>query len=115
MKHPTQFTDDGEWCLLDASAVSHRYPRLWEHFGEHGIDEPPRRCAHDDETDSSGSPLGQGVAAANVLRLPAAGPGCDLSEELAVGIGPAALDRRVAPMCPPGPASVILVSLIMAR
>ena len=33
------------------------------------------------------------------------GPGSDLSEELAVGVGPAALDCRVAPGCPPGPAA----------
>jgi len=34
-----------------------------------------------------------------------AGPGSDLSEELAAGVGPAALDSVVAPECPPGPAS----------
>jgi hypothetical protein len=38
-----------------------------------------------------------GVASAS------AGPGSDLSEELAVGVGPVALDCRVAPRCPPGP------------
>ncbi len=35
----------------------------------------------------------------------AVGPGSDLSEESAVGVGPAALDCRVAPGCPPGPAA----------
>jgi hypothetical protein len=34
-----------------------------------------------------------------------AGPGSDLSEESAAGVGLAALDFRVAPECPPGPAS----------
>src|SRR5690349_16403417 len=48
-------------------------------------------------------PSSQGVRARFVLRLRAAGPGCDLSEEAAVGIGPSALDCRVAPDCPPGP------------
>src|SRR5215203_5442836 len=42
------------------------------------------------------------------------GPGSDLSEELVVGVGPAALDCRVAPRCPPGP-SVRRSSLIMVR
>jgi hypothetical protein len=32
-----------------------------------------------------------------------AGSGSDLSEELVVGVEPAALDFRVAPRCPPGP------------
>ena len=36
----------------------------------------------------------------------AAGPGSDSSEGLAAGVGPDALDSRVAPACPPGPASV---------
>jgi 8-oxo-dGTP pyrophosphatase MutT (NUDIX family) len=40
-----------------------------------------------------------------VLGFLVAGPGCDLSEETAVGIGPSALDCRVAPVCPPGPVS----------
>ena len=43
--------------------------------------------------------IGQGVAARNVLRLAVAGPGCDLSEEAAVGIGPSALGCGVAPTC----------------
>lgn len=32
-----------------------------------------------------------------------AGPGSDLSEELVLGVEPAALDVRVAPECPLGP------------
>ncbi|MEU9547197.1 transposase [Streptomyces mirabilis] len=40
-----------------------------------------------------GGGVGSGLAA----------PGSDLSEELAVGVGPAALDAVVAPGCPPGP------------
>src|SRR4051812_1759800 len=47
-------------------------------------------------------PSSQGVVVRFVLRLRVAGPGCDLSEEAAVGIGPSALDCRVAPECPPG-------------
>jgi hypothetical protein len=39
-----------------------------------------------------------------------AGPGSDFSEELAVGIGLAALDCRVAPVCPPGPVLAVLAS-----
>jgi hypothetical protein len=34
-----------------------------------------------------------------------AGPGSDLSEELVIGVGPATLDCRVVPSCPPGPAA----------
>jgi hypothetical protein len=40
-----------------------------------------------------------------------AGPGSDCSEVSAVGIGPAALDCRVAPRCPPGPVAIDLASL----
>jgi transposase InsO family protein len=40
-----------------------------------------------------------------------AGPGSDFSEVPAVGIEPAALDCRVAPMCPPGPVPDRLASL----
>ncbi|MBA2311969.1 MAG: hypothetical protein H0V97_04110 [Actinobacteria bacterium] len=44
------------------------------------------------------------------------GPGSDLSEELAVGLEPAALDCRVAPECPPGPVTDIRrSSAIMMR
>jgi hypothetical protein len=39
-------------------------------------------------------------------RLAGGGPGSDLSEESAVGVGSAALDVRVAPECPPGLAAV---------
>jgi hypothetical protein len=39
--------------------------------------------------------------------LPPVGPGSDLSEELVVGVEPAALDCRVAPGCPPGPVSML--------
>lgn len=39
----------------------------------------------------------------------AAGPGSDFSEVLVVEVGLAALDCRVALMCPPGPANASLV------
>jgi len=48
-----------------------------------------------------------------VLRWVVAGPGSGLSEVLAVGIEPAALDCRVAPVYPPGPVLMCLVSLII--
>lgn len=38
-----------------------------------------------------------------VVELVVAGSGSDSSEELVVGVEPAALDCRVAPSCPPGP------------
>jgi hypothetical protein len=44
-----------------------------------------------------------------------AGSGSDLSEELVVGVEPAALDCRVAPECPPGPAACSCSSRIMSR
>jgi hypothetical protein len=44
-----------------------------------------------------------------------AGSGSDLSEELVVGVEPAALDCRVAPCCPPGPAAYSRSSRIMSR
>lgn len=50
-----------------------------------------------------------------VVELPAVGPGSDLSEELVVGVEPAALDRRVAPGCPPGLAANRHSSAIMIR
>jgi len=53
---------------------------------------------------------GQGVVESRL-----AGPGCDLSEELAVGVEPAALDCRVAPGCPPGFAATRRSSVIMVR
>ena len=43
-----------------------------------------------------------------------AGPGSDLSEELVVGVGPATLDCRVVPSCPPG-LTARRSSLIMVR
>jgi hypothetical protein len=44
-----------------------------------------------------------------------AGLGSDLSEELVVGVEPAALDCRAAPSCPPGLAACCRSSLIMTR
>ena len=44
-----------------------------------------------------------------------AGSGSDFSEELAVGVEPAALDCRVAPWRPPGPAARLPWSWIMSR
>jgi hypothetical protein len=44
-----------------------------------------------------------------------ASPGSDLSEELVVGVEPAALDVRVAPRCPPGLAACRCSSVIMVR
>ncbi len=43
------------------------------------------------------------AAGSAVVELWATGLGSDLSKELAVGVGPVALDCRVAPRCPPGP------------
>jgi hypothetical protein len=40
-----------------------------------------------------------------VVESGVAGSGSDLSEELVVGVEPAALDCIVAPCCPPGPAA----------
>src|SRR5205085_429127 len=71
-----------------------------------------------DQVSAFGSPLGQGVFARFfrvVLGLLAAGPGCDLSEVAAVGIGPSALDCRVAPDCPPGPVLPLLARLSAGR
>ena len=45
------------------------------------------------------------AAGSEVVGWFSAGSGSDLSEELVVGVGPAALDFRVAPGCPPGPAA----------
>ena len=45
------------------------------------------------------------AAGSEVVGWGPAGPGSDLSEELVVGVEPAALDVRVAPGCPPGPAA----------
>ncbi len=50
-----------------------------------------------------------------VVGLPMAGPGSDLSEELAVGVEPAALDSRVAPEYPLGPVADRRSSAIMTR
>ena len=50
----------------------------------------------------SGSPLCQDARIATGVACSSAGPGSDLSEELAAGVGPAALDSVVAPECPPG-------------
>src|SRR5215211_9488760 len=49
-----------------------------------------------------------------VVKSWLAGLGSDLSEELVVGVGPATLDCRVVPSCPPGPAARCS-SLIMVR
>ncbi len=51
----------------------------------------------------------------SAVRSPLAGPGSDLSEELAVGVEPVALDVRAAPECPPGPAAACRSSAIMSR
>ena len=53
----------------------------------------------------TGVPLCLSSGWAGVVELRSAGPGSDLSEELVVGVEPAALDVRVAPECPPGPAA----------
>ena len=50
-----------------------------------------------------------------VVESGVAGSGSDLSEELVVGVEPAALDGRVAPCCPPGPAARCCSSRIMSR
>jgi hypothetical protein len=56
------------------------------------------------------------AAVDGVVESESAGPGSDFSEELAAGVGPAALDVRAAPECPPGPALVIRrSSAIMIR
>ena len=54
-------------------------------------------------------------AGLGVVELRSAGPGSDLSEELVVGVEPAALDIRVAPECPPGPAAKRCSSESMSR
>jgi hypothetical protein len=50
-----------------------------------------------------------------VVESGVAGSGSDFSEELVVGVEPAALDCRVAPWCPPGPAARLPSSRIMTR
>jgi hypothetical protein len=50
----------------------------------------------------------------SVVESGVAGSGSGLSEELVVGVEPAALDCGVAPWCPPGPAAPCS-SLIMSR
>jgi len=55
------------------------------------------------------------VAGLGVVELRSVGPGRDLSEELVVGVEPAALDVRVAPECPPGPAAKRCSSASMSR
>jgi hypothetical protein len=44
-----------------------------------------------------------------------AGSGSDLSEELVVGVEPAALDVRAAPDCPPGSVADVHSSRIICR
>jgi hypothetical protein len=61
-------------------------------------------------TTDSGTPLGQCIGVGCGL----AGPGSDFSEESAVGAGPAVLDVRVAPACPPGSASFVVVASAMS-
>src|SRR5512133_3060335 len=61
-----------------------------------------------DPATAVGAPLGQGTG----VRCWLAGPGSDLSEELAVGVGLAALDFRVAPACPPGSAVFVLAASV---
>ena len=55
------------------------------------------------------------AAGRDVVKSRLAGPGSDLSEELVVGVEPAALDFRVAPGCPPGFAAMCRSSVIMVR
>src|SRR3954454_17703051 len=57
------------------------------------------------------------AAGSAVVCSDAAGLGSDLSEELVVGVEPVALDFRVAPGCPPGPAAraVLRSSAAMIR
>jgi len=55
------------------------------------------------------------VAGRGVVEWLLAGPGSDLSEELVVGVEPAALDCRVVPGCPPGFAATRRSSVIMVR
>ena len=55
------------------------------------------------------------VAGRGVVEWLLAGPGSDLSEELVVGVEPAALDCRVVPGCPPGFAAPRRSSVIMVR
>src|ERR1700736_5275999 len=55
------------------------------------------------------------AAGLGVVELRSAGPGSDLSEELVVGVEPGALDVRVAPECPPGPAAKRRSSASMSR
>jgi hypothetical protein len=50
-----------------------------------------------------------------VVESGVAGSGSDLSEELVLGVEPAALDCTVAPWCPPGPAASCRSSRIMSR
>ena len=84
---------------------------------EHGISHWRAQCIQR-------CPLGseEGCAEKAHARSPGvgcgpAGPGSDLSEELVVGVEPVALDVRVAPGCPPGPAAcaVLRSSAIMIR
>ena len=90
-----------------AAAGGHPVSRTFESCRSHA--DPAVTYRHTGRADNrrptctSGSPLGQGVAVSFVLRFRVAGPGCDLSVEAAVGIGPSAPDCRVAPDCPPGP------------
>jgi hypothetical protein len=75
-----------------------------------------RRCA---ECTDRSVPLGClcvcQAAELGVVESGLAGPGSDLSEELAVGAEPVALDFRVAPKCPPGLAATRRSSVIMVR
>ncbi len=65
------------------------------------------------QTHCHGTPLCQETAGSGVLGWALAGPGSDFSEVPAMGIGSAALDCRVAPMCPPGPVPGAFASAIM--
>jgi len=71
-------------------------------------DEPAGSCRRGNfgpEVAQSGASVCQAVGRLGC----AAGPGSDFSEVLVVEVGLAALDCRVALMCPPGPANASLV------
>src|SRR2546423_4386425 len=64
---------------------------------------------------ASGSPLCQAASKFGVLGWSSAGPGCDCSAVLTLGVWSAAPDCRVAPMCPPGPVSACWISRSICR
>ena len=54
--------------------------------------------------ETSGHLTGQGAVGSSVLEFVVAGPGCGFSEEPMSGVRSVALECRVVPECPPGPA-----------